>query len=266
MNGKRIVKMRSAPEKISGVILDWAGTTVDYGSFAPVNAFEQIFTRRSIEPTSAEVRGPMGTAKREHIHTMLSGERLSELWKERHGREWDECDIDELYATYEDILFETLGDFYELKSGVVETVATLRERGIKIGSTTGYTPAMMQVVAAGALSLGYAPDTVVSPADVGYGRPWPYMIFENMRRLELDSVTEMLKVGDTISDIAESKNAGIYAVGVVEGSSEMGLRQEEYEALSLDERDKLCAQVSMRYFDAGADAVILELRDLLNLI
>ena len=31
-------------KKISGVIMDWAGTAVDYGCFAPLNAFLKVFS------------------------------------------------------------------------------------------------------------------------------------------------------------------------------------------------------------------------------
>ena len=48
----------------------------------------------------------------------------------------------------------------------------------------------------------------------------------------------VLKVGDTISDIKEGKNAGVWSAGIVVGSSEMGLTQEEYEALSPEEKEE----------------------------
>ncbi|MCL2402856.1 MAG: phosphonoacetaldehyde hydrolase [Coriobacteriia bacterium] len=266
MTKERVVAVRPVPEKISGIILDWAGTTVDYGCFAPVNAFQQIFIQRGIHPTDEEVRAPMGQAKRDHICIMLEGERLSGLWREKFGRDWTQEDVDEMYAIYEDILFASLRDFCEVKPGVLEVVEYLRRRNIKIGSTTGYTPEMMKVVAAEAKVAGYAPDAYVTPEDVGYGRPYPYMLFENMRKLELLTVAEIIKVGDTLSDIAECKNAGVYAIGVVEGSSEMALRQEEFEALSSEKQDNLRKTITKRYLDAGADAVIIEMRDLVALI
>jgi len=266
MTKERILTVRPAPEKVSGVILDWAGTSVDYGCFAPVNAFEQIFVQRGIHPTDEEVRAPMGQAKRDHICIMLEGERLGNLWKEQFGREWTQTDVDEMYEVYEDILFASLKDFCDVKPGVLDTVDALRARNIKIGSTTGYTPEMMQIVAAEAKAAGYEPDTYVTPADVGYGRPYPFMLFENMRRLELLNVAEIIKVGDTLSDIAEGKNAGTYSVGVVEGSSELGLRQDEFDALSPEEQKKIHETITKRYFDAGADAVIIEVRDLVTLL
>ena len=45
------------------VIFDWAGTTVDYGCFAPVQAFVEVFKHYGIEPTMEEVREPMGDAE-----------------------------------------------------------------------------------------------------------------------------------------------------------------------------------------------------------
>lgn len=65
--------------KYEAVIFDWAGTTVDYGCFAPVQAFIDAFKASGIEPTVEEVRGPMGMLKIDHIRTMLKGERIAGL-------------------------------------------------------------------------------------------------------------------------------------------------------------------------------------------
>ena len=62
--------------KIEAVIFDWAGTTVDYGCFAPVQAFVEVFCHFGVEPTTEEVREPMGMLKRDHIKTMLQMERI----------------------------------------------------------------------------------------------------------------------------------------------------------------------------------------------
>ena len=67
---------------------------------------------------------------------------------------------------------------------------------------------------------GYAPDFWISPDGVGgRGRPYPYMIFANMQALGLTAVGNVVKVGDTISDIKEGVNAGVWTAGVIEGSS-----------------------------------------------
>ena len=66
-------------EKIEAVIFDWAGTTVDYGCFAPVMAFGQVFEQFGIHVTMEEIREPMGMLKWDHIRTMLSMPRITSL-------------------------------------------------------------------------------------------------------------------------------------------------------------------------------------------
>ena len=62
---------------IKAVLLDWAGTTVDYGSRAPTQVFVEIFRRRGVEITIAEARGPMGRAKHEHIAMVAALPRVT---------------------------------------------------------------------------------------------------------------------------------------------------------------------------------------------
>ena len=83
--------------RIEAVIFDWAGTTVDYGCFAPVQVFVEVFRHVGIEPTMEEVREPMGMLKRDHIKTMLHMERIHKLWLEKYEREFTEEDIDSMY-------------------------------------------------------------------------------------------------------------------------------------------------------------------------
>ena len=83
-----------------------------------------------------------------------------------------------------------------------------------------------------------------------------------MQELEVTSTANVVKVGDTISDIKEGKNAGVLSIGVIEGSSELGLSEEEYEALSKEEKDRLCKKVRTSFLEAGADEVIINMSEL----
>ena len=253
-------------KNIEAVIFDWAGTTVDYGCFAPVKAFAEVFRQAGIEPTMDEVRELMGMLKRDHIKTMLEMPRIRGLWEKKYEKSPSEADIDQLYASFEDKLLGILDEFADPKPYVLETTARLRELGIKIGSTTGYTDEMMQIVVPKAREAGYEPDAWFSPNSVGNaGRPYPYMIFKNMEVLRVKSIDHVIKVGDTISDIKEGKNAGVYTIGVVEGSSEMGLTESEYNALPEAEKKDRAEAVTSRFMDAGADAVILNMNELLEI-
>ena len=251
--------------KIEAVIFDWAGTTVDYGCFAPVQAFLEVFREAGIEPEIDEVREPMGMLKREHIHTMLHMPRIRNLWREKYGREPEREDTDALYARFEPALLKILDRFSDLKPYVAETVQALRERNIRVGSTTGYTDIMMDRVVPRAAEQGYAPDCWYSPDSVGgMGRPYPYMIFRNMERLQIASVASVMKVGDTVSDIREGKNAGVFTVGILEGSSALGLSESEYRALPEGKKQELLKNAEDKFLRAGADAVVKDIRGILE--
>ena len=252
---------------IEAVIFDWAGTTIDYGSFAPVQAFIEAFEEYGITPTIQEVREPMGMLKREHIKTMLQMERIHNEWVRVHGREVTEEDIDKVYQSSETSIFKILDKFAEPKPHVLEIVNALRQQGIKIGSTTGYTDAMMDIVVPLAKENGYVPDCWCSPNAVeNMGRPYPYMIFYNMQKLGIKDVRNVIKVGDTVADIKEGLAAGAVSVGVIEGSSVMGLSEAEYQALSEEEKKAACDRVRKVLEDAGADYVIQNMSGLPALI
>lgn len=252
---------------IEAVIFDWAGTAVDYGCFAPVQAFREAFAHYDVPVTMEETRKPMGMLKRDHIRTMMKMERIAAEWKRVHGREATEEDVEAVYAQFEPKLFSILKNYSSPKPFVLETVDTLRKMGIKIGSSTGYTDAMMDIVVKGAAKEGYSPDFWISPDGVGgKGRPYPYMIFENMKVLGVSSVKNVVKVGDTVSDIREGVSAGVRSVGVIEGSSELGLTQEEFEQMSPEQKEKECCRVEQVFRKAGADFVIDNLSQLPALI
>lgn len=252
---------------IEAVIFDWAGTAVDYGCFAPVQAFREAFAHYDVPVTMEETRKPMGMLKRDHIRTMMKMERIAAEWKRVHGREATEEDVEAVYAQFEPKLFSILENYSSPKPFVLETVDTLRKMGIKIGSSTGYTDAMMDIVVKGAAKEGYSPDFWISPDSVGgKGRPYPYMIFENMKVLGVSSVKNVVKVGDTVSDIREGVSAGVWSVGVIEGSSELGLTQEEFEQMSPEQKEKECCRVEQVFRKAGADFVIDNLSQLPALI
>lgn len=253
--------------KLEAVILDWAGTAVDYGCFAPVQGFVEAFQAFGITPTMEEVRRPMGMLKWDHIHTMMQMPRIRAEWQRTQGRDWTREDVDRVYAVSEELILSLLHRYAEPKPHLLETVAGLRQLGLKIGSTTGYTDEMMAIVTAGAAERGYRPDSWFGPNAVGnMGRPYPYMIFRNLEALGVSRIQAAIKVGDTVSDIREGQNAGLLTVGVLEGSSVMGLTQAEYQALTPAGRQAECDRVRRVYEDCGADFVIRDLSELCPLI
>ena len=253
--------------KVEGIILDWAGTTVDFGCFAPVNVFIDIFNNAGIEVTMEEARKPMGMLKIDHIRAMLSMPRISTMWEEKNNRPYNEQDVENLYAEFEPALMSSLSEYTEPIPEVVDTMQILKSQGMKIGSTTGYTQSMMDVVVPNALEKGYGPDFYITPDGTNsFGRPYPYMIYRNMEALKLSASWKVVKVGDTDSDIKEAINAGVWSVGVVIGSSEMGLTLDEFNALSKDDQEKIISKTEKSFLQYGADFTIRSMSELPQLI
>lgn len=250
-------------KKISCVIMDWAGTAVDYGCFAPLNAFLKVFAEeKGVDITYRQAREPMGLLKIDHIKAILSMPEVNEKFRIRYQRDWNMDDVNEMYRSFEKHLFASLTNFTAPIPGVLETMDKLRKTGIRIGSTTGYTKAMMDVVRPGAAAQGYLVDNLVTPDDVPAGRPAPYMVYKNMIDLAIPSVDEVVKVGDTIADIKEGVNARVCSIGIITGSNEMGLTEEEYNAMPAAELLRMKDEVRNRMLAAGADYVLDNITEL----
>ncbi|MDR0500166.1 MAG: phosphonoacetaldehyde hydrolase [Coriobacteriales bacterium] len=268
---KRIARAQmlegSNSAKISCVVLDWAGTTVDFGCFAPLDAFIAAFKAFGITPTIEETRAPMGLSKRDHIKSMLNEERISRLWQEEYGQSFTGEDIERIYKAFEPMLFSTLEKNDAIIPEVLDAVAKLRQMGIRIGSTTGYSKAMMVIVAHVAKMGGYTPDCLVCPDDTnGIGRPFPFMLWRNLEALGVASINNVIKVGDTVADIAEGKNAGCISVGVIRGSSMLGLSLLQYESKSSAQIVSLHDAARHKFLGAGADFVLEDIGELPGLV
>jgi phosphonoacetaldehyde hydrolase len=249
------------------VVLDWAGTAVDFGSLAPVSSFIEAFARHKIRVTPAEARAPMGLHKRDHIREMLRQPEIADRWKLAHGKDWTENDVESVFREFVPLQLEVLDQHSELIPGLLETVEYLRRRHIRFGATTGYFRDAARRVQQNAAKQGYRPEISLCPDDVGAaGRPYPWMIFRIMQELRVFPPTSVLKVGDTAPDMEEGRNAGAWCVGVLHSSSEVGLSQAEWENLSESKQIQHTNRVTRKLLAAGAHAVIGTIADLPRII
>jgi phosphonoacetaldehyde hydrolase len=254
------------PLAIKLVVFDWAGTTIDFGCLAPTGAFIDSFAAKGVTVTLAEARGPMGSHKKDHIRAMLRTERISAKWRAVVGCDWTEADVEQLYRDVTPRQLAAVGRYSDLVPGVAGVVNELRKLGLKIAASTGYFRAAADAVLAAAKRQGYEPDFHICADDVGAGRPAPWMIFRCMEALEVYPPAAVVKVGDTVIDIADGRNAGCWSVGVIDSSSEMGLSAVEFAALAEPEKQMRRAAVGKHFFDAGAHAVIDALPELPALV
>ncbi|MES0857603.1 phosphonoacetaldehyde hydrolase [Geobacillus sp. G4] len=251
---------------IKAVVFDWAGTVVDYGCFAPLEALRRCFFDKGINVSVEEIRSTMGISKLEHIRSICGIPHVQEEWKRNFGRTPTDSDVMNLYREFENILIPSLQEFSKPIDGVAAIVEKLRKKGVKIGSTTGYTSEMIEVVASEAEKYGYKPDCIVTSSDVSAGRPFPWMIYQNAINLEVFPMHHIVKVGDTVSDILEGINAGVWTVGVIKGGNELGMTKEEVEACDLFVLQEKIKNVRETFRDAGAHYVIEEISELERVI
>jgi phosphonoacetaldehyde hydrolase len=247
---------------LRGIVFDWAGVTVDFGSRAPVQAFREAFAQRDVPITLNQAREPMGKAKRDHIQAILAMDEVRERWKRVRGSAPSDKDIDAIYKDFLPIQIKCLKASAKLIPGCLEAVADCRARGMKIGSSTGYVTEIMDVLIPLAEQQGYRPDCVVSASDVPAGRPAPWMCFENARRLGIFPMESMVKVDDTGVGIVAGLNAGMWTVGVVASGNEVGLSEEELAALEATDRTARIENGRERLSHSGAHWVIDTIADL----
>ena len=255
------------PTSIKAVMLDWAGTTVDYGSRAPLEVFVEIFRRMDVEISQAEAREPMGRAKRDHIATIVRSPRVAEAWRVKYGRAATDADIDLMYNQFLPLQKETLQQIgCDLIPGVADAVTTLRAMGLKIASSTGYTRELMEIVMPIAARGGYAPDVMLCADDVPAGRPAPWLIFMAALKLNIYPMTTMVVVDDTVVGIQAGINAGCPTVAVTKTGNAIGLSELEVSKLSpVDLRQRL-AKVEEEFRATGAAYVIESVAELPGLL
>jgi phosphonoacetaldehyde hydrolase len=223
---------RTAAGPVQAVILDWAGTAVDFGCMGPAAVFVDVFQKFRVAVSTAEARRFMGLMKKDHIRAMCSLPRIAAAWQAVHGRAPAEADVDALYAETEPMMIAAISRHADPIPGLIEFVEGLRRKGIALGSSTGYTRPMMEVLVPEAARQGYRPDAVVCSSDVPAGRPHPWMCYLNAVQLKVYPLEAMVKIGDTVSDIEEGLNAGMWTVGITKSGNEVGLTQDEIARLA----------------------------------
>jgi phosphonoacetaldehyde hydrolase len=254
--------------RITAVILDWAGTTVDFGSFAPTQIFVEAFRRAfDIEITLAEARVPMGLGKWQHIEALGKLPTVDARWQAMFGRAMSAADVDTLYATFMPLQIAKVVDFATPIAGVIETINTLRVDGIKIGSCSGYPRPVMEKLVPAAAAQGYSPDHWVATDDLSVGgRPGPWMALQNVIALGINAVSCCVKVDDAVPGIEEGLNAGMWSVGLALSGNEFGATWEEYQAMPVAEISSRRELAAAKLYAAGAHYVVDTLADLPEVI
>jgi phosphonoacetaldehyde hydrolase len=252
--------------EIVAVVFDWAGTVVDFGCLAPVRALQAAFAAEGVEISEAQARKDMGRAKRDHVAALIADPDVAKAWSRKFGKPHADTDVDRLYKALEPLMEREAAEHTKLIPGAAAIVAWLRSEGIKIGSGTGYTRAMMAGILPRAAAQGYAPEVVVCAGETKAGRPSPLPMWKALVELGAYPAWRCVKVDDAVVGIEEGRAAGAWTVGVAASGNGVGLSFEVWQALASSERAKLGAAAEAQLRDAGADYVIPTVADLKDVI
>jgi phosphonoacetaldehyde hydrolase len=248
--------------KLQAVILDWAGTVVDHGSRAPMGAFVRAFAEFGVTISVADARGPMGMAKRDHIRMVGLTPSVAAAWRAAHGREMSDDDIDAVMAVFEPMNVASVVHHADFIPGALAALDELRGRGLRIGSTTGYTRPIMNVLMPIAARGGYTPEVTVCAGDLPAGRPSPLMMWHAMAAMGVWPAAAVVKVDDTPPGIGEGRAAGTWTVGLALTGNIAGLSAAELANLDESEIAEIRARATAEMLACGAHAVIDSIADL----
>ncbi|WP_026958656.1 phosphonoacetaldehyde hydrolase [Aliagarivorans taiwanensis] len=248
---------------VQAVIFDWAGTIVDFGSFAPTSIFVEAFKQGfDFDINLEEARAPMGLGKWDHIQAVGKLPSVDARWQAQFGRAMNEADIDAIYAAFMPLQKAKVADHAAPILNTIEVVDGLKAKGIKIGSCSGYPREVMDVLIPAARDYGYQPDCVVATDDLPQGgRPAAHMALKNLLELQVSDVRRCIKVDDAAPGITEGHNAGMWTVALLLSGNEAGLTFEQYQnaaPAALDvaratAREKLSASKPHYMIDTIAD-------------
>lgn len=251
---------------VRSIVFDWAGTVVDFGSRAPMQAFVSLFRQYGLDISIEDARGPMGLNKWNHIEALLGLPKVAAQWLSHRGRLPVPTDIDEMLKTFVPMNLQSIRECSDLVPGAAEVCAALKNRGILIGSTTGYTRDLLDELIGFAAEQGYRVDASVCAGETALGRPSDQMMLRCAELLGVTDPTLVIKVDDTAPGLLEGKNYGCWTVGVAASGNASGLSRAEYAALSSSDREFLLKRANTSLAFARPDFIIDSVADLLPVV
>ncbi len=188
-----------------------AGTTVNDDNNVAA-CVKEAMAEFGHEITIDDVKDVMGYPKPDAITVLLG----------KHGIADSEL-VDKIHEVFVNkmINFYSTHPQIKEKSGASETFRRLKASGVGVGLDTGFSRNITNAIID---RMGWMEhnliDVSVSSDEVAHGRPHPDMIYKAMDLLNISSASEVVKVGDTISDLQEGHSAGCkYVIGITTGTN-----------------------------------------------
>lgn len=196
---------------IKMVVFDMAGTTVDEDNVV-YKTVRQALAEAGYEFTLDQVLAEgAGKEKLQAIKTVLKV----------YGGVEDDAIAQKVYDRFVVLLREAYSDLNVMpQPHAVELFQGLKQRGIQVVLNTGYNAETAErLVKKLGWRKGLEFDQLVTASDVTKNRPDPDMILLAMERAGIADGSHVVKVGDSIIDIQEGRNAGCALnIGITTGA------------------------------------------------
>jgi len=183
-----------------------------------IGAFARALMENGIPFAEDELKRWKGASKREVIrHFVTQADPKTEV----------EQKVETSYRSFRSELERCYREKLVPIAGALETFRWCRDRGMLLATTTGFYREISDLVLneTGWRDLFAAN---ISSSDVREGRPAPYLIFRAMEATGVQSVKQVVNVGDTPLDLQSGANAGVAGVvGVLTGSHGRELLERE---------------------------------------
>ena len=185
--------------KFGAYLFDLDGTLIDSIDLI-FRAYRHTAERHlPVSPPDSVWREGLGTPLRQQLSAVCDDPEL----------------IETMVATYREYHFAHHDESVKAFPDVVDVVATLAGRGVRLGVVTSKlrTGAERGLVAAGILEFFH---TIVSAEEVSRPKPHPEPVFAALERLGVDAGNAVF-IGDSPHDIAAGREAGVTTAGVLWG-------------------------------------------------
>jgi phosphonoacetaldehyde hydrolase len=200
---------------ITAVFFDFIGTTVlEKNNDVVLTCFQQAFSDSGVA-----VEKEVLIANRGKDKGVMITEILKSVKKDIRKK-------NEILASFKKHFGNSITEFSESKD-LDATVAYLRSKKVKIGVGTGLPKDALQILLEHFHWERFGFDYISTAGEIGKSRPNPEMIIDMMVKLHLNNF-QFLKVGDTVADIQEGKNANVMTAAILSGTqTEEVLRSEK---------------------------------------
>lgn len=253
--------------KLRGAVLDFSGTIVDPGVYAPAVVFRTIFERFGVPISMEEAREPMGNHKKVHIQRITEMMDVRKRWNHKHGRDPTEQDVEAMFEQFVPAQLEVLPRYAKEIPGAFKAANVMRNKyGLQLGNTTGFTRSMVDVIVAKMNEQGFALDFTVAADEVENPRPFPDACVRNMRLMNIKDPAEMVKIGDTQMDVEEGKRANMWTIALRDYSNYMGMLPEEIARMKKKDPKQLqwmMTQAAEKLMDMEPDYIVDNITDAL---